>query len=442
MKRRDAFVPMAFLAGAIARPFACGAEPGGKIRFAGEKWFLNSLVKTNRIPEFERQTGIAVEIIYRDHQDVLEDLSRATSSGGAYDLVLMRHRFLGSLVDRQLVQPIDSYVTDRALRAFDPAQQLFEPWWREISCFNNHVYGYPYTLLTPYVCYRKDLLNNPAEREQFKKRYGIEPQPPRSWEMYLRLAEFFTRPEQDFYGTYIQGKRHIALWYEWLNFCYSFGGNILATDHGEHYGDIVVNSPQNVAATELYLSLLPFSPPDTLTYDWMGAQHALQQGRAFMGLLWNDQAPFLEDPKVSKVAGKIGYCLIPSAVNKPFSQLEGWTYLTPSGARRPREAFRFMEWALSQDVQIDECIQGAQSPRKSTYLDLRIKNLPFTQVFLDSVPVAKPKPTIAEGNRITDIIIVGLHDIVTRKYAAKRGLDAIARQIHSVLGTKAVLRYP
>ena len=52
------------------------------------------------------------------------------------------------------------------------------------------------------------------------------------------------------------------------------------------------------------LKLIAFSPPDTLNYGWNEAQSALQQGHVFMGLLWNDQAPFLEDPKTLKGCGQ------------------------------------------------------------------------------------------------------------------------------------------
>jgi len=62
-----------------------------------------------------------------------------------------------------------------------------------------------------------------------------------------------------------------------------------------------------------------------------------------MGLLWSDQAPLLEDPAVSKVAGKIGYSLIPSNTGEPFSQLEGLTYLIPTESKHPREAYKFLE---------------------------------------------------------------------------------------------------
>ena len=85
----------------------------------------------------------------------------------------------------------------------------------------------------------------------------------------------------------------------------------------------MVNSPQNVAATEQDVKLIAFSPPDTLNYGWNEAQAALQQGHVFMGLLWSDQAPFLEDPKASKVAGKIGYALIPSNNGRDSASWKG-----------------------------------------------------------------------------------------------------------------------
>ena len=113
----------------------------------------------------------------------------------------------------------------------------------------------------------------------------------------------------------------------------------------------MVNSPQNVAATQQYVKLIALSPPDTLNYGWNEAQAALQQGHAFMGLLWSDQAYLLEDPATSKVAGKIGYSLIPSNTEQRSSQLEGLTYLIPTMSQHPKEAYRFLEWAMSDQVQ-------------------------------------------------------------------------------------------
>ena len=51
--------------------------------------------------------------------------------------------------------------------------------------------------------------------------------------------------------------------------------------------------------------------------DRYDALASIQQGRVFMGLLWHDSTPFAEDPAQSKVAGKLGFSLIPSAIEVP-----------------------------------------------------------------------------------------------------------------------------
>lgn len=415
------------------------------LRLAGDEWFLKSFANTGLLPEFERKTGIHVDIIYKNDRGIMEDLDRARDMpAAAYDIIVVRHRLLGALVSKKEVQPIDSWLNDRSLHDpnFIPSHQLFPKWWRELSSYDGHYYGFPFTALTTYLCYRKDLLDDAANQSAFRQRYHRELRPPHTWREYLDLAEFFNRPAEHFYGTYIQGKKSLALWYEWLNLIYSHGGNLLDAQHGWEYGDIVVNSPQNVAATEQYLRAVRFSPPDTLTYGWNEAQSALQQGRVFMGLLWDDQAPFLEDPAQSKVAGKIGYTLIPSATGKPFSQLEGLTWLIAAGSRRPREAYRLLEWAMSSPVQDAQTMHGSSSVRKSTYDNPGIRNLPYTPVFLSSIALGTPKPTVPESDQMTEAAVAQLSEIVSGKVSPRQGLDALAVEMKRILGPRARLRYP
>ena len=160
-----------------------------------------------------------------------------------------------------------------------------------------------------------------------------------------------------------------------------------------------------------------------------------------MGLLWNDQAPFLEDPAVSKVAGKIGYSLIPSNSGEPFSQLEGLTYLIPTESKHPRDAYRFIEWAVSAQVQVQQTLKGGASIRKSTYDDPNVKAIPYTSIFLASVPVAKSKPTIPESAAMTEAMEKHVSEIVAGRTSAESGLDALALDLQQILGGKAHLRY-
>jgi multiple sugar transport system substrate-binding protein len=416
------------------------------IRIAGDEWFLRSLTTTGLIDSFERQSGIHVQVIFKNDRAIMGELDAASSADNntPFDIIVVRHRLLGALIDKHQVQPIDSFLADPTLHdpGFRPEKQLFANWWKELSSYKDHIYGYPFTALTTFLCYRKDLIADPTNQRDFRARFHRKLRPPANWQEYMDLAQFFTRPEEHFYGTYMQGKQSLSLWYEWLNFIYSFGGNILDAPHGWQYGDIVVNSPQNVAATEQYLKLIAFSPPDTLSYGWNEAQSALQQGHVFMGLLWSDQAPFLEDPAVSKVSGKIGYALIPSLSGEPFSQLEGLTYLITAQSQHAREAYKFLEWVMSERVQVAQTLHGSSSVRKSTYEDQAVQNLPFTSVFLASVPIAKPKPTVPESDEMTQAAVNRLSEIVNHRCSAQQGLDQLALDLERILAGKARLRYP
>lgn len=435
---------LSIVAFVFLQPVRSQKTPLLTIRLAGDEWFLDSLTKTGMLSDFEQKSGVHVEVLHKNDRTIMSDLDRGLSRGDTLDLIAVRHRLLGELVRKGQVQPIDPFLADSHVHdpAFIPARQLFPNWWRELSTYDGHTYGYPFTALTTFVCYREDLLNDAANQRAFQARYHRKLRPPATWQEYSQMAEFFTHPGDHFYGTYIQGKQGLALWYEWLNLIYSFGGNILDMQHGWEYGDIVVNSPQNVAATEQYAKLIAFSPPDTLKYGWGEAQSALQQGHVFMGLLWNDQAPFLEDPAVSKVAGKIGYSLIPSTSGRAFSQMEGLTYLIPTESKHPREAYRFLEWAMSTQVQVQQTLKGGASIRESVYGDPKVKAIPHTSTFLASVPVAKSKPTIPESAAMIEAMERHVSDIVSGRASAQAGLDSLALDLQRILSGKCQLRYP
>ena len=424
----------------IEKP-AASQTPPVTIRLAGDEWFLDSLTKTGLIPDYDKQAGVRVVVLHKNDKQVLATLDHEPRTPDEeLDIIVVRHRWLGTLVQKKQVQQIDSFLTDPTLHdaAFKPQEQLFGEWWRELSSYGQSFYGYPFTALTTFLCYRQDLIDDPENQRRFRARYHRDLQAPDSWAEYLELAEFFNRPQGNFYGTYIQGKQGLALWYEWLNLIYSFGGDILDTRHGWEYGDIVVNSPQSVAATTQYVKAIAFSPPDTLKYGWNEAQGAVQQGHVFMGLLWNDQAPYAEDPKVSKVAGKVAYRRLPGS----FTQMEGLPYLITARSKHPREAYRFLEWAMSPSVQVQQTLQGGTSARKSTYDDARVRALPYTAAFLASIGSSKPKATIPESPQITDASVRQLSRIVSGKSSPQVGLDDLALDIQKILGNKTRLRYP
>ena len=71
------------------------------------------------------------------------------------------------------------------------------------------IYGLPWWDGPVMFYYRKDLFENPQEKENFQKEYGYELNPPMTWKEFLDIAQFFTRDTDqdgtvDFYGA-VQG---------------------------------------------------------------------------------------------------------------------------------------------------------------------------------------------------------------------------------------------
>ena len=141
------------------------------------------------------------------------------------------------------------------------------------------------------------------------------------------------------------------------------------------------------------------------------------------------------------MAGKIGYSLIPSNMEKPFSQMEGLTYLIVFGSKRTQEAYKFLEWAMSQQAQDEQTLHGSSSIRRATYDNPSVKGLPYTPTFLASIPIAIAKPTVAESDQMTQAAVQRLSEIIAHKSSPQQGLDALALDLKTILGAKSRLRY-
>ncbi len=394
---------------------------------------------------FEKRTGIKVIIEQYEHSEavnkVLLDLN---SRRGRYDFIIQPHRELGRFVENGHVVPLDRFMGNARLRnpAFEPEKVLYPRLWREISWYEGKTYGFPFTALTMYLWYRKDLLGDPREREGFRARYGYDMQVPATWKAYRDLAEWFTRPDKGLYGTAIQGKRHEALWYEWLNFLYSFGGDMMETKSGSECGPIVVNSPEAVQSLEYYKSLVQFSPSDTLNYFWDDAMAVMQQGKVFQVIMWNDATYAVEDPKQSTVSGRMGFDLVPQGKGGKVGQVEGWTYLIPAYSKNQEAAFLFVQWMMDFDQQLEQHLNGGASARPDVYARPEVRKISYSKASMDTNAVARAKPTIPESPQITDILVRELSSALAGAKSPKQALDAAAVEMHTLLGSCAPLKYP
>lgn len=397
-------------------------------------------------PEFTKRTGIKVEIEMYEHSEAVNKVMLDLNSKRArYDFILQPHRELGKFVANKHLQAIDRFLDDPKLRdpSFDPAKVLYPGLWKEISWYQGKVYGFPFTALTMYAWYRDDLLNDPKERAGFKAKYGYDLQPARDWKQYRDLAEWFHRPDKGFYGTALQGKRHEALWYEWINFLYSFGGDVLDVKAGSECGPVIVNSPEAIESLEYYKSLIKFSPPDTLNYFWDDVMALMQQGKVFELIMWNDATyAVAEDKEASTVAGKMAFDLVPQGKGGKVGQVEGWSYLVPASAKNQAAAYLFIQWMMAYEQQLKQHLNGGASARPDVYAAKEVQKLAYAKASMQTNEVAKPKATLPQSGEMTDILVREISTFLVGQKTAKAALDTSAKDISKLLGKCAPLKYP
>ncbi len=423
-----------------ARPYK-----GTTIRTIGEALPpLEAMAKLKH--RFEEATGIKVEIEMYEHSEAVNKVMLDLNSRrGRYDFILQPHRELGRFVKNGHLEALEKYLSDSKLRdpSFNPENQLYQGLWKEISWYEGKIYGFPFTALTMYMWYRDDLLNDPKERAGFKAKYGYDLQPARDWNQYRDIAEWFTRPEKGFYGTALQGKRHEALWYEWLNFLYSFGGDMMEVSAGSECGPIIVNSPEAIASLEYYKSLMKYSPPDTLNYFWDDVMALMQQEKVYQLIMWNDATyAVAEDEQASKVAGRMGFDIVPQGKGGKVGQVEGWTYLIPKYSKNKEAAFLFIQWMMALDQQLEQHLNGGASARPDVYANPKVEAISYSKASMDTNAVAIPKPTIPESPELTDILVREISGYLSGAKSAKAALDAAAVDMNRLLGDCAPLKYP
>lgn len=424
---------------------AAAPYKGTTIRTVGEA--LPPLEAMNMLKsEFEERTGIEVVIEMYEHSEavnkVMLDLN---SKRGRYDFILQPHRELGRFVKNGHLEALEKYMGNEKLRdpSFNPESQLYPSLWKEISWYEGKVYGFPFTALTMYMWYRNDLLNDPKEKSGFKAKYGYDLKPASNWQEYTDISEWFYRPDEGFYGTALQGKRHEALWYEWLNFLYSFGGDMLEAKSGSECGPVIVNSPEAVASLKYYKSLMAYSPSDTLNYTWDDVMALMQQGKVYQMIMWNDATyAVAEDYKASTVAGKMGFDIVPQGRGGKIGQVEGWTYLVPKGSKNKQAAYLFIQWMMEKSQQLNQHLNGGATARPDVYAHPDVQKISYSKASMDTNAVARPKPTIPESPQITDILVRELSSYLSGAKGAQAALDASAVEISKLLGSCAPLKYP
>lgn len=209
------------------------------------------------------------------------------------------------------------------------------------------------------LLYRKDLFEDPDEKAAFKDQYGYELGPPQTWEEYRDAAEFFHRPDEGFYGTFISGG---IAWCMGASGPTKFVRNIAGREYVDLEGEeVLVDTEKTREAWKFSKEITEFCPPGWEGTDWFTALRWFKQGKFALFYNWSFFWQDLYNPEEVRedLVGEFGVTAIPAAPNgKRYVRNGGHNWIIPRNAKHPEEAAEFLRWMQKYSICKKRALSG------------------------------------------------------------------------------------
>lgn len=414
---------------------ATEALPAKIVAFTKEGDVSDGLVSC--IDLVKEKTGLTLEV-----QSAPEDSFRAkvtadfAAGGGAYDIVMMPYNMMHEYQALGHLLPLDDYIAatpEINIEDFIPA--LLEAYGH----WDGQQWALPGKADVYIACYRKDVMEDPAVRDLFKARTGMDLKPPKTVAEQKVIAEFFTKslnPDSPLtYGWSNWSERWGSIWWFGARLA-ALGGTWL--DENNHPG---FNNEAGLTALKDYLDMHRFAPPDVATYDWGKANQAFLNGSTAFIDQWNSFGAECNTPEGyygrSEVVGKTGFDVLTgyevNGVLQQASVLGGWCISIPKYTKYPQAAWDALVVLTSVEAEVIREEKNMYSPTRRSSLE-KIPARPNNEHFratADNFAVAKIGADIYAppiGQQLQDFLATTMHETIQGQHTAEEALALIERE--------------
>jgi len=385
---------------------------GTEIRFLMNKHPFTTSIEP-KVAEFEKMTGIKVNMeVFPEDQFRNKRMIELNAGGTVDGYMIMPGQAKLHYWKAGWLKPLDDYIADPALTEADWDVKDFFAGPMKGSSMDGKQIGIVINAEASLLSYRKDLF------ERFKVKV------PDTMQELEEAAKFFTGKEVDgkkMVGITLRGKGAAAT-SQWVDFLYSFGGSWTNAE-----GKSNLASPESIAAFKFYGDLLRnYGPQGGTMLHWSESTSIFMEGKAAMIFDANVFKSLYENPKESKVAGKVGYTTIPAGPAGKVPHVSNWS-LAISGTSTPerqKAAWLFIQWATNKANVLDALMAGVPAGRASAWNspDYKSKDATpdWTAGSLKSFEIGQPQwnPPVLNVPEIRDITGLVIVDAIEGKDVA------------------------
>jgi multiple sugar transport system substrate-binding protein len=358
--------------------------------------------------------------------------------GSGFDMAMFDSQSMSEFASGGHVVKLNDYIANSKLIKAEDFTPAALRQYGEYPEGSGNIYALPVNQDCMGLVYRKDLFEDPKEMEAFKAKYGYDLAVPETYDQLRDISEFFTRPDQNLYGLASYGSRdYDAVTSPFDGILWSYGGALW--DPATKKAEGVINSPVAVEALQYYKDLFQFMPPGATGWFYDEVNNAVHTGIAAMAINWYYFFFVHADPKINPYADKMGYDVLPGQKG-PDGEFRRGISVGGQGlsisaySKNVEEAWKFLEWFMTTDIQWKWVEIGAQTGRVDVLTDPRyVTTKPWNATFPESMKYVQDYWHLIEYPQLLDIYQKYVSLAVSGEMDPKEALDAVAAEHQPIL---------
>ncbi|MGH7950410.1 MAG: ABC transporter substrate-binding protein [Limisphaerales bacterium] len=375
-------------------------------------------------PEFERETGIRVNIISAPYLTLHEkELTELINGSCHYDVMQVAQQWDGEFSTHLL--PLDNLIA-----AHGPDLHDFISTVRQ-NCGEWHgtTYGLPMASDAITLLYRTDIFA--ARAAEFKRLTGHKLEPPGTWADYIRLARFFNT--ESLYGNIVMGLKE-QNFTVWSGIFFGMGGQLVDDDWQP-----TLNSAVGVRSLSLFVDMFRYAPPNSQMLGTEEANALFLRGQGAMYLTWPSLIwKQMQDTNLCKVYGKIAAAVIPG--KRP--QISAWSLGINRTSTNRDAAFQWVRFFVNKTNTKRLLLEyGKGSPRISTYRDVECRQkVPYLPQVREGLESGETRFRIPPSQTLCDYLDNQISEAVAGHVTPKVALDRTAEYWRTILKRTGYLK--
>ncbi len=382
------------------------------------------------LPEFTKETGIEVEV---DQLPYLKMRERQTlelaQDEGEYDLIAYVVFSKADYVYADQLENLAKYVMNPRLTdpAYD-ADDLIDGYVYNIGFAGGNkgylegktgsLFGIPYGSETSILGYRKDIF----------EKHGLSV--PQTYDEMLDIACKIPELEPGMGGLSSRAASGHHASHAFLLHLAPLGGRVFDDNWNP-----IVNNPAGVKAAQALKTIVDCGPEGAKNFGFGEALGAFLNGDTAMFLDTTVVAGQIDNPKKSKVVGKVGWDLHPMGTRRG-SQTGGFGIGIPANAENKEAAYLLMQWLTSKKGDKLVALAGGNPSRFSTHADADVNaKFPHMAKFGEALQHADPdwRPIIPVWGKVNADLGTTLSKVLTEDLDIQTALDGVVERTKKVM---------